>query len=88
MEDKQARLAKQQLDEKISRELMAGMQNDLSNVSAEAEDVLASLGGDLFSDDSASILTSIGKPRNQHELFGVGTSELVHTDWVNGKPKK
>ncbi len=32
--------------------------------------------------------TTIGSPRNQHELFGVGTSELVHTDWVNGKPKK
>jgi len=32
--------------------------------------------------------SSIGSPRNQHELFGVGTSELVHTDWVNGKPKK
>lgn len=32
--------------------------------------------------------TSIGSPRNQHELFGVGTSELVHTDWVNGKPTK
>lgn len=32
--------------------------------------------------------TSIGSPRNQHELFGVGTSELVHTDWVNGKPQK
>ncbi|MBQ8200323.1 MAG: phosphodiester glycosidase family protein [Clostridia bacterium] len=32
--------------------------------------------------------TSIGSPRNQHELFGVGTSDLVHTDWVNGKPKK
>lgn len=32
--------------------------------------------------------TSIGSPRNQHELFGVGTSELVHTDWMNGKPKK
>lgn len=31
--------------------------------------------------------TSIGSPRNQHELFGVGTSDLVHTDWVNGKPK-
>ncbi|MBQ8555845.1 MAG: phosphodiester glycosidase family protein [Clostridia bacterium] len=32
--------------------------------------------------------TSVGSPRNQHELFGVGTSDLVHTDWVNGKPKK
>lgn len=32
--------------------------------------------------------TYIGSPRNQHELFGVGTTELVHTDWVKGKPKK
>ena len=30
--------------------------------------------------------TSIGSPRNQHELFGIGYSELVHTDWFNGKP--
>ena len=32
--------------------------------------------------------TSIGSPRNQHELFGIGSSELVHTDWFEGKPKK
>ena len=32
--------------------------------------------------------TSVGSPRNQHELFGVGYSELVHTDWFDGKPKK
>lgn len=32
--------------------------------------------------------TSVGSPRNQHELFGIGESELVHTDWINGKPKK
>ena len=32
--------------------------------------------------------TSIGSPRNQHELFGIGYSELVHTEWMNGKPKK
>lgn len=31
--------------------------------------------------------TSIGSPRNQHELFGLGYSELVHTDWIKGKPK-
>lgn len=31
--------------------------------------------------------TSIGSPRNQHELFGIGSSELVHTDWIDGKPK-
>ncbi|MBE5768959.1 MAG: phosphodiester glycosidase family protein [Clostridiales bacterium] len=29
----------------------------------------------------------VGNPRDMHELFGIGTSELVHTDWVNGKPK-
>lgn len=28
----------------------------------------------------------IGQPRNQNELFGVGKSELVRTDWANGKP--
>ncbi len=27
-----------------------------------------------------------GAPRNQHELFGVGSSELVHTEWAEGKP--
>lgn len=32
--------------------------------------------------------TSVGSPRNQHELFGIGYSELVHTDWAEGKPKK
>ena len=28
----------------------------------------------------------ISSPRNQEELFGVGASEQVRTDWVNGKP--
>lgn len=32
--------------------------------------------------------TYISSPRNQEELFGVGKSELVRTDWVNGDPKK
>lgn len=32
--------------------------------------------------------TSVGSPRNQHELFGIGSSELVQTDWFDGKPKK
>ena len=27
----------------------------------------------------------VGSPRNMHELFGVGTSDLVHTDAVNKK---
>ena len=31
---------------------------------------------------------STGQPRNQHELFGIGISELVHTDMVNGPKKK
>lgn len=32
--------------------------------------------------------TYVGSPRNQHELFGIGQSELVHTEWIDGKPKK
>ena len=32
--------------------------------------------------------SSLGKPRNQHELFGIGESELVHTDMLNGPKKK
>ena len=31
---------------------------------------------------------SLGSPRNQHELFGIGTSEKVYTDMVAGKKKK
>lgn len=30
--------------------------------------------------------TYVGNPRNQFELFGIGTSEQVRTDWYNGKP--
>ncbi len=30
----------------------------------------------------------LASPRNVNELFGVGTSDLVHTDWLHGKPKK
>ena len=29
--------------------------------------------------------TSVGKPRNQHELFGIGQSEMVRTDQINVK---
>ena len=29
--------------------------------------------------------TALGSPRNQHELFGIGSSDLVHTDMVNAK---
>ena len=31
--------------------------------------------------------TSLGDPRNQHELFGIGISEQVHTDKINGIKK-
>lgn len=31
---------------------------------------------------------SLGSPRNQFELFGIGESELVHTDKVDGPKKK
>ena len=27
----------------------------------------------------------ITQPRNMHELFGIGTSEQVHTDLMNGR---
>jgi|GEM_PF-5702380 len=30
---------------------------------------------------------SLGSPRNQHELFGIGESEQVHTDMADGKKK-
>ena len=32
--------------------------------------------------------TSVGSARNMHELFGIGVSELVRTEWIDGKPKK
>jgi len=63
MDQNNTTLSKQQLDDKISRELMAGMDGDLSNISQEAADVLASLDGALFQDDEGSVLTNIGKPK-------------------------
>ncbi len=32
--------------------------------------------------------TTLGSPRNQHELFGIGTSSRVYTDMADGKKKK
>ncbi len=32
--------------------------------------------------------TTLGSPRNQHELFGIGTSSQVYTDMADGKKKK
>ena len=31
--------------------------------------------------------TALGSPRNQHELFGIGTSDRVYTDMADGKKK-
>ncbi len=31
--------------------------------------------------------TTLGSPRNQHELFGIGSSSLVYTDMADGKKK-
>ncbi|MBP3370890.1 MAG: VanW family protein [Clostridia bacterium] len=47
-------LSRQQLEEKVSRDLLAGLDGDLSNVSSEAVDVLASLGGSLFADNNTN----------------------------------
>ena len=31
--------------------------------------------------------TTLGSPRNQHELFGIGSSDNVYTDMADGKKK-
>lgn len=41
--------------------------------------------GDKLNRTGANNGKGLGSPRNMHELFGVGTSTLVHTDMLNGK---
>ena len=41
--------------------------------------------GDKLNRTGANNGKGLGSPRNMHELFGVGTSTLVHTDMINGK---
>lgn len=41
--------------------------------------------GDKLNRTGANNGKGLGSPRNMHELFGVGTSDLVHTDMINGK---
>lgn len=41
--------------------------------------------GDKLNRTGANNGQGLGSPRNMHELFGVGTSDLVHTDMINGK---
>lgn len=56
--------------------------NDAINIDGGSTAVMIFMGHKLNRTGKA---TSVGSPRNQHELFGVGSSELVHTDMVNGK---
>ena len=55
------------------------------NVDGGSTAVMIFMGTKLNRTGKAS---SLGKARNQHELFGIGESELVHTDKVNGDKKK
>ena len=41
--------------------------------------------GDKLNRTGANNGKGLGSPRNMHELFGVGSSGLVHTDMINGK---
>ncbi len=54
------------------------------NVDGGSTAVMVFMGTKLNRTGKAS---SLGKARNQHELFGIGLSELVHTDKVNGDKK-
>ena len=53
---------------------------DAFNVDGGSTAVLIFMGKKLNRTGKAS---NVGSPRNQHELFGLGTSDLVHTDKLN-----
>lgn len=55
---------------------------DACNVDGGSTAVMVFMGHKLNRTGKGS---SLGAPRNQHELFGIGTSEKVYTDKVNGK---
>lgn len=57
--------------------------NEAINMDGGTTSVLIFMGEKLNRTGHDTYVTS---PRNQHELFGVGTSEQVRTDWINGKP--
>lgn len=59
--------------------------NEAINLDGGNTSVLIFMGEKLNRTGKVTIITT---PRNQNELFGVGTSELVRTDWANGDPKK
>lgn len=56
--------------------------NEAFNLDGGSTAVLIFMGAKLNRTGKGS---SIGSPRNMHELFGVGTSSQTHTDMLNGK---
>ena len=56
--------------------------NEAMNLDGGSTAVMIFMGNKLNRTGKA---TSLGSPRNQHELFGIGISEQVHTDKVNKK---
>lgn len=56
--------------------------NEAINMDGGSTSVLIFMGEKL---NRTGKVNSLGQPRNQHELFGVGKSDLVRTDWVNKK---
>ena len=59
--------------------------NEAINMDGGNTSVLIFMGEKLNRTGKVTVITT---PRNQNELFGVGKSELVRTDWANGDPKK
>ena len=59
--------------------------NQAINMDGGNTSVLIFMGEKLNRTGKVTVITT---PRNQNELFGVGKSELVRTDWANGDPKK
>ncbi len=58
--------------------------NQAMNVDGGSTAVMLFMGRKLNRTGKA---TSLGSPRNQHELFGIGCSSLVYTDMADGKKK-
>ena len=67
---------------RLARLLYAQGVTDAFNIDGGSTAVMVFMGKTLNRTGKAS---SVGKPRNQHELFGVGTSSLTHTDMINAR---
>ena len=59
--------------------------NEAINMDGGNTSVMIFMGEKLNRTGKVTVITT---PRNQNELFGVGKSEQVRTDWANGDPKK